>query len=49
LGLPYAAKLAQLHGGAIRLESKVNVGTKAVLWLPAARLIAIQQALKAAV
>ncbi len=49
LGLPYAAKLAQLHSGSIRLESKVNLGTKAVLWLPPGRLIAVQQALKAAV
>jgi len=49
LGLPYAAKLAQLHGGSIRLESEVNLGTKAVLWLPPARLIAVRHALKAAV
>ncbi|HYS45367.1 MAG TPA: HAMP domain-containing sensor histidine kinase [Rhizomicrobium sp.] len=49
LGLPYAAKLAQLHGGSIRLESEINHGTKAVLRLPPARLIAVQQALKAAI
>lgn len=49
LGLPYAAKLAQLHGGSIGLESQVNNGTKAVLYLPPARLIAVQRALKAAV
>jgi two-component system, cell cycle sensor histidine kinase PleC len=49
LGLPYAAKLAQLHSGSIRLESQVNYGTKAVLYLPPARLIAVQQPLKAAV
>jgi two-component system cell cycle sensor histidine kinase PleC len=49
LGLPYAAKLAQLHGGNIRLESEVNLGTKAVLWLPPGRLIAVRPALRAAV
>jgi signal transduction histidine kinase len=49
LGLPYAAKLAQLHGGSIRLESEVNLGTKAVLWLPPGRLIAVRPALRAAV
>ena len=49
LGLPYAVKLAQLHGGAIVLESKVHLGTKAELQLPPARLIAIRPPLRAVV
>jgi len=47
LGLPYAVKLAELHGGSIRLESEINIGTKAQLWLPPARLLDIRPPLKA--
>jgi len=47
LGLPYSAKLAELHDGAIRLESVLHQGTVATLWLPAARLITVRTALRA--
>jgi len=49
LGLPYAARLAQLHGGVIRLESEVNLGTKATLWLPPARITGTRAPLRTAV
>jgi two-component system cell cycle sensor histidine kinase PleC len=47
LGLPYAAKLAELHEGTIQLESVVDVGTTATLWLPLSRALTIQPALMA--
>ena len=48
LGLPYSAKLAELHDGAIRLESELQKGTTATLWLPPSRLVDIQPTLRAA-
>jgi two-component system cell cycle sensor histidine kinase PleC len=47
LGLPYSAKLAELHEGAIRLESEPDKGTTATLWLPPSRVVKAQTALKA--
>jgi two-component system cell cycle sensor histidine kinase PleC len=37
LGLPYAKKLAELHGGTLSIESKVDHGTAITLLLPNAR------------
>ncbi len=39
LGLPFAKKIAELHGGSIRLESEVDKGTRAIVRLPSSRLI----------
>jgi PAS domain S-box-containing protein len=39
LGLPIARKLAEAHGGEIKLDSAPNVGTTATFTLPAARVI----------
>jgi signal transduction histidine kinase len=39
LGLPFAKKIAELHGGALTLESKVDSGTHVTVRLPAARLM----------
>jgi signal transduction histidine kinase len=39
LGLPMVKSLAELHGGAFRLESKVGAGTKAIISLPADRML----------
>ena len=44
LGLPYAVKLAELHGGALWIESKVNVGTSVTVVLPRERFVALKQA-----
>jgi signal transduction histidine kinase len=44
LGLPYAVKLAELHGGALWIESQVNVGTSVMVVLPRERFIALRQA-----
>ena len=44
LGLPLAKRLTELHGGRLTLESKINVGTRAVIFLPAARIVRNQQA-----
>ncbi len=38
LGLPLSVALAELHGGKLELESKVGVGTKITVRLPARRL-----------
>ena len=40
LGLPFAKKIAELHGGSITLESEVDKGTRVVVRLPSSRLIA---------
>jgi signal transduction histidine kinase len=39
LGLPYAVRLAQLHGGKLTLESAPGKGTTASVWLPPKRFI----------
>lgn len=51
LGLPYADRLAQLHGGKLTLESDPGRGTTVSVWLPPERFIgyAAAPALKAAV
>jgi len=48
LGLPYSAKLAEMHAGSIRLESVLHQGTTATLWLPPARLVSAPALIKAA-
>ena len=40
LGLPLSLSLAQLHGGDLRLDSELGVGTRAIITLPAERIIA---------
>jgi two-component system cell cycle sensor histidine kinase PleC len=39
LGLPFAKKIAELHGGSLWLESEVDKGTHVGVRLPAERLI----------
>lgn len=39
LGLPFAKKIAELHGGSISLESEVDKGTRVQVRLPTSRLI----------
>ena len=39
LGLPLSQGLARLHGGTLRLESEIGLGTRAIVTLPIARLI----------
>ena len=41
LGLPFAERLANLHGGKLTLQSALNAGTTATVQLPASRLIEI--------
>ncbi|HTT81984.1 MAG TPA: HAMP domain-containing sensor histidine kinase [Rhizomicrobium sp.] len=43
LGLPFAKKIAELHGGALTLESKVDCGTHVTVQLPASRLVPQQR------
>jgi signal transduction histidine kinase len=43
LGLPYAVKLAELHGGALWIESQINVGTTVRVVLPRERFIALRK------
>lgn len=38
LGLPISKTLIELHGGTLKLESKLNIGTTAVIHLPADRV-----------
>ena len=40
LGLPLAKQLVELHGGLLTIESKVDVGTTVMIFLPASRMIA---------
>ena len=42
LGLPYAVKLAELHGGTLWIESQVNVGTSVTVALPRERFVALK-------
>lgn len=39
LGLPFAKKLAELHGGTITIDSEIDSGTHIVVSLPAERLL----------
>jgi signal transduction histidine kinase len=43
LGLPYADRLAQLHGGKLTIESELRHGTTATIWLPPSRFIGYGQ------
>ncbi|WP_420566118.1 ATP-binding protein [Thalassobaculum sp.] len=43
LGLPLARKMAELHGGALVLESELGVGTRVTVYLPAGRHLAVAQ------
>src|SRR5262249_44039511 len=47
LGLVIAKRLIELHGGQLAVESKLGVGTKMFLRLPAARVPVRDQALLA--
>jgi len=51
LGLPYAKRLTELHGGELKLESELGKGTNVTITLPASRLIEVRArpALKEAV
>jgi signal transduction histidine kinase len=40
LGLPLAKQLMELHGGTLKLESAVNIGTTVTIALPASRIVA---------
>jgi signal transduction histidine kinase len=42
LGLPYAVKLAELHGGTLWIESQVNVGTSVTVALPRERFVGLR-------
>jgi signal transduction histidine kinase len=39
LGLPLAKRLVELHGGTLRLESKIDIGTKVTVCFPSERLL----------
>ena len=41
LGLPYAKRLTELHGGSLELESEIGKGTRITVTLPPWRLISI--------
>jgi len=43
LGLPLAKAMAEAHGGALKLESQLGVGTTVTVRLPAARLIELPE------
>lgn len=43
LGVPIARALTELHGGNLRYESEPGVGTKAILRLPAERLLRFEK------
>jgi signal transduction histidine kinase len=40
LGLPLAKQLTELHGGTLKIESEVDVGTTVIIMLPSSRMIA---------
>jgi PAS domain S-box-containing protein len=44
LGLPLSRRLAEKHGGTVRLESRPGAGTTAILSLPAGRLVPLDRA-----
>jgi signal transduction histidine kinase len=39
LGLPYAVRVAELHGGRLTIESTVDKGTTVRIWLPPSRFV----------
>jgi signal transduction histidine kinase len=43
LGLPYAKRLTELHGGELKIESELGKGTSATVTLPASRLVNIRK------
>jgi signal transduction histidine kinase len=43
LGLPYAKRLTELHGGNLNIESEVGKGTTVSVMLPASRLVEIRK------
>ncbi len=43
LGLPYAKRLTELHGGELKIESELGKGTVASVTLPASRLVDIRK------
>ena len=43
LGLPYAVKLAELHGGTLWIESQVNAGTAVTVALPRERFVELRE------
>jgi signal transduction histidine kinase len=43
LGLPYAKRLAELHGGELKLESELGKGTTVTVTLPSSRLVDIKK------
>ena len=51
LGLPYAKRLTELHGGELKIESELGKGTTVSITLPPSRLISIRKrsGMKAAV
>jgi signal transduction histidine kinase len=45
LGLPLTKKLTELHGGALKIESRVNVGTTVTAVFPRERVLAMPKAI----
>ena len=43
LGLPYAKRLAELHGGELRIDSELAKGTTVTVMLPPSRLVGIRK------
>ena len=43
LGLPYAKRLTELHGGELKIESELGKGTTVTVTLPPSRLIAVRK------
>ena len=43
LGLPYAKRLTELHGGTLTIESELGKGTSVLVTLPAFRLIEVRK------
>jgi signal transduction histidine kinase len=40
LGLPLAKQLTELHGGTLKIESEIDVGTTVTILLPPSRMVA---------
>ena len=43
LGLPYAKRLTELHGGELKIESELGKGTTVTVFLPTSRLVEIRK------